>query len=107
MFFLRTFAPTLKRMGLQQGLSEIPGKILQAKDVLAVARECIKAFDVFGLRLEGKVDDMVAYDPAHHAPRGSEESFLAGVRVRVRVPGVTYNHQVLETATVDLEESEG
>ncbi len=83
------------------------GQTVRAADVMAVARQMVRAMEGYGVTFSGQVGAIAAFDPDLHQPLSlaSASSTLArGQRVRVLVPGVAYRGRLLRRAGVELAE---
>lgn len=91
-------APVAQLM-TQAHMLEKEGRTLQARDVLAVSRRMIHALRDAGLTLHGEVGERVSYDETQHEPLGDVRPAI-GENVTVRMPGVSFQGQMLRRAGV-------
>jgi hypothetical protein len=84
----------------QAHLLEVEGRLVQARDVLAVARRLVRLLEDEGLTAEGRVGAAVAFDPDRHEPLGGDFAPRPGERAVVRLLGVSWRGRVLQKAGV-------
>ena len=87
-------------------LSEVEGKPVKASDVLAVAKSLLRLAQNQGLAFNGQIGEIHDFDLDWHETISSETSISRGDKVTVRVPGVSYQGQVLRKAGVSRVEKE-
>jgi molecular chaperone GrpE (heat shock protein) len=87
----------------QAHLIESQGKVVQAQDVLAVARRLVRAMERHGAVFEGKVGETVQFDPGKHISIQPGQVIGAGKAVIVRFCGVSYGGKILYKAIVEQE----
>jgi molecular chaperone GrpE (heat shock protein) len=85
----------------QAHLLESDGKPVQARDVLAVARQLVRVLQDEGLELDGHVGQATAFDPSRHDPLGSEATLAPGQPVVIRFLGLSAGGKVLRKAGVE------
>lgn len=93
-------APPVAQLNTQAHLVEVENKTVQARDVLAVARQIVHSLEDKGLSLEGTVGQSVPYDPDRHSPLGAGD-LNPGDQVVVRFVSVTYRDRVVYKAGVE------
>lgn len=84
----------------QAYLVEVEGKPVQAKDVIVVAKRLVRVLEDNGLALEGKVGEIVPFEPNRHEPLSADASLKPGEQVLIRFVGVSYGGKVLKKAGV-------
>lgn len=84
----------------QWHLLKVEAKPVQANDILVVANRLIRALEDFGLKIENKVGDSVAFDPNLHEPLGGDSDISVGQTVTVRLVGLSYKGRLLRKAGV-------
>lgn len=84
----------------QAHLSEVEGKPVRERDVLSVAKRLVRALENHGLKLEGEVGQVVAFDPDRYAPLNPDVSPEPGERVVVRFLGASFGGKVIRKAVV-------
>jgi molecular chaperone GrpE (heat shock protein) len=85
----------------QADLLENQGKPVQARDMLAITRRMVRAFERHGLAFEGQVGDQVAFDPSRHTPINTGAVPQPGQPVTIRFTGVTFQGKILYKAVVE------
>ena len=83
------------------------GQAVRVVDVMAIARQMVRALEGHGLVFSGEVGAIEAFDPDLHQPLavGSVSSVPArGQRVRILVPAVAYGSRLLRRAGVEVAE---
>jgi molecular chaperone GrpE (heat shock protein) len=85
----------------QAHLLEVEGRPVQARDILAVAKRLVRAFEDHGLTLEGSVGQTVPFDPDRHEPLSGGAYPDPGQPVVVRFVGVAYRGKLLRKAGVE------
>lgn len=78
---------------------------VQLKDVLAVSMRLVSGLEALGLKLEGKIGDIVDFDSSRHEGLSLEaEPPAEGSPVTITMPGVSYDKKLLrKTAVVSVE----
>ncbi len=97
--WLESAAAPASQLKTQAHLLQVENKPVQARDVLAVARQLIRVLEDAGMEFEGEVGDVVVFDPDHHRPLG-EASLSRGDRVRIRFVAVKLGNRVIHQAGV-------
>ena len=97
-------ATPVSQLLTQAHLLEIEGKPVQAKDVLAVAKRLVRVLEDSGLTLEGRVGEIVSFNPDCHQPLSAATEAVAAVGqpVRVRFVGTSYRGKVLRKVGVEI-----
>ena len=85
----------------QADLLENQGKLVQARDIMMVARRMVRVLERHGLLLEGAPGDHVSYDPAHHQPLNAGVTPQPGQPVTIRFAGIRYGSKMVLKAMVD------
>lgn len=78
------------------------GKILQARDVLVVAKSLLRSLQNQGLVFAGQVGECVAFDPNLHEPLSLQDQPQPGQQSILRFVGVSYQGRLLKKAGVTL-----
>jgi len=87
----------------QEYLSNVEGKTIHTKDLLAVANRCIACLKAHGLELIGNMGESTSFDPRIHEPLSLEEKLDDGDRVTVRLVGLSFSNSILRRAAVTRE----
>ncbi len=98
--WLESAAAPASQLKTQAHLVQVEEKPVQARDVLAVARQLLRVLEDAGMRFEGEVGDVVTFDPDRHRPLG-EASLSRGDQVRIRFVAVKLGERVIHKAGVD------
>ena len=96
-------ATPVSQLLTQAHLLEEEGKPVQATDVLAVAKRLVRVLEDHGLTMEGKVGEIVLFNPDRHEPLGAatEVAIAVGQPVTVRFVGTAYRGKLLCRAGVE------
>lgn len=97
---MESIASPLTQLLTQARLSEQPGKVLDAKNVLRVVRSLIRSLEEEGLQVESEPGARISYDPNLHEPTGSTEPPSPGESVEVKFPGLRFQNRILRKAGV-------
>jgi molecular chaperone GrpE (heat shock protein) len=87
----------------QAHLAEREGRPPAPRDILLVARRLVRVLEDHGLEWEGRVGELVAFDPNRHQLLGAE-TVPPGQRVVVRFPGAVFHGKMLRKAGVERAE---
>jgi len=98
--FMTNAATPVAHLLTQAYLLEVDGKPLQARDVLSVARRLVRILEDNGLTLEGKVGEMLPFDPNRHEPLSADAALQPGEIVVVKFVGASYGGTVCKKAGV-------
>ncbi len=98
--WLENAAAPASQLTTQAHLLEVEDKPVQARDVLAVARQLVRVLEDAGLSFEGEVGEVVDFDPDRHRPLG-QASLARGDRARIRFVAVRLGERVIHKAGVD------
>lgn len=95
-------ATPVSQLLTQAHLLETEGKPVQTKDVLAVAKRLVRVLEDNGLTLEGRVGEIVSFNPDRHEPLSAATGSAAAAErpVSVRFVGTSYRGKVLRKAGV-------
>ena len=98
--FMTNAATPVAHLLTQAYLLEVDGKPLQARDVLSVARRLVRILEDNGLTLEGKVGEMLPFDPNRHEPLSADAALQPRETVVVKFVGASYGGTVCKKAGV-------
>ena len=84
-------------------LSEAQQQPVESRDALAVAKSLLRFSKNQGLEFFGQIGEAYNFDPEYHEPISTDDHLSAGMKVIVRIPGVSYRDQVLRKAGVRLD----
>jgi molecular chaperone GrpE (heat shock protein) len=84
----------------QDYLTNVEGKAVSTKDVLAVTNRFIKNLKNYGLDLIGSMGETLCFDPALHEPLSLDDQISKGEEVTVRILGLLFDGKVLRRAAV-------
>jgi molecular chaperone GrpE (heat shock protein) len=97
---MQSAAAPAAQLALQAHLLEAEGKPVAARDMLAVARNLVRALETEGLLLEEKPGQRVAFDPNRHEPLSTETPIAVGQPALVKLPGLSFQGALLRKAGV-------
>jgi hypothetical protein len=94
-------ATPIAQLLTQAHLLEVEARLVQAKDVLAVAKRLVRVFVDRGLQIVGDVGETVSFNPDQHEPLSAAALPALGERVVVRFVGLAYQGKLLRKAGVE------
>ena len=97
---LQNVAGPAAQLALQGYLLEAEGKPVAARDVLAVARNLVRALENEGLTVEQQPGQRVTFDPNRHEPLSVETPLSSGQPALVKLPGLSFQGALLRKAGV-------
>jgi molecular chaperone GrpE (heat shock protein) len=97
---MQNAAAPAAQLALQAHLLDAEGKPVQARDVLAVARNLVRALEGEGLTVEIKAGERVTFDPNRHEPLSADIPMSAGQPARVKLPALSFQGALLRKAGV-------
>ncbi len=97
--WLESAAAAASQLRTQAHLVQVENKPVQARDILAVARQLLRSLEDAGMEFEGEVGEVVEFDPDRHRPLG-EASLSRGDRARIRFVAVKLGERVVHKAGV-------
>jgi molecular chaperone GrpE (heat shock protein) len=84
----------------QDYLTNVEGKAVHTKDVLAVTNRFIKNLRNYGLDLIGSMGETLCFDPVLHEPLSLDDQISKGEEVIIRMLGLLFDGKVLRRAAV-------
>ena len=97
---MQSAAGPAAQLSLQGHLLEVEGKPVTARDVLAVARNIVRALEMEGLTYDQPPGTHVVFDPNRHEPLSAERPLAAGVAAVVKLPALSLGGTLLRKAGV-------
>jgi molecular chaperone GrpE (heat shock protein) len=95
----KELATPVAQLSVQSHLSS--QRPLSARDVLSVSMRLVESLSAFGLKLEGKIGDIVSFDSNRHEGLSLQaESPEEGSQVKITMPGVSYNEVLIRKVAV-------
>jgi molecular chaperone GrpE (heat shock protein) len=98
---LRDAAAPAAQLATQAYLVENQSRVLQARDVLVVAKRLLRALEKHGLQLVSAPGDVELFDPDWHLPLNANQPLDPGQEIVIRFPAVTYQGKVIARAGVE------
>lgn len=98
---LENIATPVTQLMTQAHLIDMDKQSVGAKDVIILVKRMVRVLEDHGMKVEGKVGDIVPFDPDQHEPLSAEVSPKLGEQVVVRIMGVSFKGRLLRKVGIE------